>query len=239
MENPFEKKGTEEELSPEEMLEKIPAEEELQKMIDFFGSKGMETEEFERFISLRKKLEAELASKGEKGQGEKEIFWRECLKDLGKNITMEVHLGERAGERVSIYREGKYVGDIISNNNLTGFTDKEFQDKAYDLLYGGANSEKAEKPRIEANADEKALGVMAKTEMFLEGEKLILQRHEGGLEIDLYGQGENKSVEIETIDEKRVRLVVTEKSGKIIEYIIDDGVFLPDSRKVRPPKDIS
>ncbi len=160
----------------------------------------------------------------------------EILAALGEGITMERHSGERSGERVSIYKDEKYLGDIVSDDNMIRFMpDNEFQDKVYELLYEGSET-KENGPRIEANIDEEAAEVMTRSGITLGSEKLTLRYHEDGLDIDLYNNGENQSIDIEKIDEKRLLLRVVEKSGKIIEYIIDNGVFVPDSRIVKPPK---
>ena len=148
------------------------------------------------------------------------------LKDLGDNLTAEYH-GERSGERAVIYRDGQYVGEVVADNNLGGLTDEELQDKVYDLLYSKTDLEK-----MQIGADKDAEEVMANYNVILEGGKLILP--DGS--IDLYNNGENESVRLEKVDDEKIRLVLTEVNGKIIEYIIDRGVFLFDSRRVRAPK---
>lgn len=163
----------------------------------------------------------------------------EALEGLGEGLSVKVHLGERAGERASIYKDGKHIGDIIAKDNLSpkGFTTKEFQDKAYGLLYGNQNPEQAEEdPLVEVGREGLTKKEMESNGMVISGNILNLIGDKDYPEIDLYSKGENARVDFKKIDSRKTLLLVTEKSGRTVEYTIDGGVFLPDSRKVRPPK---
>ncbi len=67
--------------------------------------------------------------------------------------------------------------------------------------------------------------------MVLSGDKLTLQNDQ--MDLDLYDNGDNQKIDISKIDETKVLLKITERNGKIIEYTIEKGIFLPDSRKVK------
>jgi len=53
------------------------------------------------------------------------------------------------------------------------------------------------------------------------------------MDLDLYDNGSNQKIEISKIDETKILLSITEKGGKVIEYVIDAGRFIPDSRRVK------
>jgi len=233
------------ENEPDETPEQAETSKQLRKMAQ--GAEApqnrpvseLSTEEIERILQDRKNKE--LTDKSEKFISERDARRDEFLQDLGGGITMgeaqtNKKMSIRGAEYVGIYKDGKYVGDIVSDGNLTGITDKEFQDKAYALVaksMGKPTGEerKEDKPRVEINVDDETRKLMGKMWITLHGEKLNLQY--GQMEIDLYDNGDNQSIDLQKIDENRLLLRVTEKSGKIIEYTIEKGMFLPDSRKVK------
>jgi len=228
--------------------EETPEQEEFSKQLRGMAEKEntqnhpvseLSTEEIERILSERKLRDSQ--EKGEKFVAERDARRNEFLQDLGDGITTgEPQTNKKASimgaEYIGVYKDGKYLGDIVSDSNLTGITDREFQDKTYELaaksLGKKTDTERKEnKPRVEINMDSDARKIMNQMNMVLSGDKLTLQNDQ--MDLDLYDNGENESIDISKIDETKVLLRITEKSGKVIEYTIDRGVFKPDSRKVK------
>ncbi len=196
------------------------------------------TESGEQVTKTHEEYIESLNRRKELGQvSEKDARKNEMLRDLGEGITMEAHPGERSGERFSIYKDGKHIGDIIADNNLGFMSDREFQDKASRLVMksSGEYERKEEKPRVEININSDAKKLMNKMNMVLSGDQLTLQNApQGELNLlDLYGDGDNQKIDLIKIDDARVLLRVTEKTGRIVEYTINGGVFDAGSRKVK------
>jgi hypothetical protein len=201
--------------------------------ISELSTEEIETVLMERGIDISKE-------KGEKFRSEREARRNKFLQDLRNGLTMgepQAYKGLtiRGAEYIGIYKDGKYLGDIVSDDNLTGMTDKEFQDKAYELVAKGLGKKTdeygREKPRVEVNVDVATKKIMNQMNMILSGDNLTLQNDE--MDIDLYNNGENDKIDILKIDEEKILLRITEKNGKIIEYTVDRGFFQPESRRVK------
>jgi len=136
-------------------------------------------EELEYLLEQKKKERADRQVEGYRRKREEE-FGR-LLRNVGGDLSMEAHFGERAGERVSIYKDGKYIGDVYSDDNLRGFRANEFQDKVYALAYS-TGVENLGKPRIKLNIGEGAEDVMQRCGVLVQegGENLLLRYHERG-----------------------------------------------------------
>lgn len=202
----------------------------------------LSTEEIERILQERKN--SQIREKGEEFVSEREARRNMFLQDLGEGITTgesRSKKGEAVGtERLGIYKDGEYIGDIASDANMTGFTDREFQDKVYNLVAKSigrktGSERKAEKPRVDINIDADVRKLMNQMDMVMTGDKITLQRALRGElnELDLYSNGENKKIDLIKIDETKILLRITEKTGKVIEYTLDAGHFIPDSRRVK------
>lgn len=234
---------------PENEPEETPEQAETSKQLREMSEKSeasqnrpiseLSSEEIERILSERKIKVAR--DEGEKFVAERNERRNQFLQDLGEDMSIgEPHLPKltvRGAEYVGIYRGGKYVGTINSEGGINGIlTDKDFQDQAYDLVAKSMGKEtsterKEDKPRVKINIGSGVRELMAKNWITLDRDKLNLQY--GQMELDLYDNGENEGIDLEKIDEEKILLRVTEKSGKIIEYTIDRGMFQPDSRRVK------
>jgi|GEM_PF-6938048 len=200
----------------------------------------LSTQEIERILAERKRGEAR--EKGDRLVDERNGRRNQFLQDLGEGLSIGEpqlpRLTVRGAEYVGIYKDGKYIGTINSEGGINGiFTDKDFQDKAYELIAksSGKKSENREKSRVEININSGVKEVMGDNGIVLVGDKMILQnatRGELNL-IDLFNDGENDSIDLEKIDNDKVILRVHETGGKVIEYTIDRGHFRPESRKVK------
>ncbi|OGZ84304.1 MAG: hypothetical protein A2599_02015 [Candidatus Staskawiczbacteria bacterium RIFOXYD1_FULL_39_28] len=198
----------------------------------------LSTEEIERILQERKN--SQRREKGEEFVFEREAHRNMFLQDLGDGITTGEPQSNkkssiRGAEYVGLYKDGQYIGDIVSEGNLTGITDREFQDKAYELVAKSlgkkVGAEREKKPRVDINIDADARKLMDQMNMVLSGDKLTLQNDQ--MDLDLYDNGSNQKIEISKIDETKILLSITEKGGKVIEYVIDAGRFIPDSRRVK------
>lgn len=176
--------------------------------------------------------EEENPKESENGETEKGSRREEILKDLGKNISAGEPRSEafiRGAEYIGIYKDGEYIGDVVSDSNLTRMSDKEFQDKVWELL------EKAEsKDNFEFKIGDGVNDVMRDTGIVYNSDRTLILKDEAGnlLTIDLYNNGENAEIGLEKVDDATILLKVKEHTGKNIEYIIKNGVFLSDSRRV-------
>ncbi len=73
--------------------------------------------------------------------------------------------------------------------------------------------------------------IMKTTQISMRPDKIILTKDPEYNEIDLYAYGENERIIFYPEKPSSIRMVITEKHGKVIEYIIDSGVFKPESRR--------
>ncbi len=202
-------------------MENLEKEEKLDQKIEEIQKEKEEKE--------REKMEQEKQERKKKMIEERKQILKELRDDLFLGESKSVTCRVRGQEVLGIYGgNNEFIGNIFSDSSLFEMSKKEFQDKVCELL-----AHESEKNQFEINIDNPTKEVMTKTGIILKDKVLILKNHEKGLEINLYSNGENKSIDIEKIDDKRILLRVNERKGKIIEYIIDNGVFLPDSRVIK------
>ena len=150
--------------------------------------------------------------------------------DVGLSVGKPVEVGVtvRGQEVLGIYKDGKHIGNIFGDSNLEYISDKELEDKVFRLVREGSES-----ADFKLNADSLAESAMANTSVILDRDSRFLRMGRNGTKCDLYNKGENKEVNLRGIDQTSFVLEIVEStSGKVITYIVKNGVFLTDSRKV-------
>lgn len=190
----------------------------------------LSTEQLEKLFEDRRAKERN--EKSESRRAEIDASRNKILKDLGEDLSMgepQSKSWPRGAECIGIYKDGKYVADVVSDSNLTGMPNREFQDKVWDLL-----NKTESKDNFKLNIGDGVSEVMSSTGIIYNSDRTLILKDESGdlLNIDLYNNGENASADIEKVDGTTLLLRIKEPTGKTIEYTIKSGVFLADSRRV-------
>ncbi len=155
------------------------------------------------------------------------------LQDLDPDLKIDEDksYGGRDGEHVTILLKGGVLGEIVSDNHLTGMDNREFQDKVFNLYKRFKELEKG-KERTSIFIDSNAKKVMDKFRISVSGFELSL----AGTNIDLYSDGENENIKFEKINDDSILLTLEEYGGRVVSYEIVKGELLPDSRRVTMKK---